>query len=230
MKKITILFIFLFIFLLFLQVYSVKAQDIEEGLEETKEQLEEGIEKAEDIKEDIEQKRWEYLGQEWKKILLENRFVSAIDSFLSKINIVFVILFGEPYSLSLILLCVIILWFYFFLKFSEILTDFSNFSSTTSMVIGFALTIILAQTKVLKKIIEFFAWLIFWKESNVWRFIIMLVIFLGMIGLYCLSSYLGEIHKKKKEEKEKQQEKIDRRFLRKIAEMFSKAFGKKEKQ
>ncbi len=230
MKKAGFLFIFLFVFLFFLQIYFIKAQGLEEGLEGIGEQLEEGIGKAEDIKEDIEQKRWDYLGEEWKKILLENRFVSAMDSFLKKIDIVFVVLFGEHYSLSLVLLSIILLWFYLFLKMSEILTDYSSFSSTTSMVIGFVLTIILAQFKILRAIIEFFAWLIFWKESNVWRFVILFIIVVGMIGIYYLSSYMGEIHKKKKEEEEKQQEKIDRHFLRKIAEMFSKAFGKKENQ
>lgn len=229
MKKIGVLFVFLFLVLIFLQVYSVKAQDIEESLEGAEEQLEESLEDAEDIKENIEGKKWDYLGEEWKKILLENKFVSTIDSFLKKIDIVFVILFGEHYSLSLILLSIIFLWFYLFFKISEILTDYSTFTSTTSTVIGFCLTIVFAQFKILKTIIEFFAWLIFWKESNIWRFVIMLLIFLGMIGLYYLSSYLGEIHKKKKEEEEKHQEKIDRRLLRKIAEMFSKAFGKKEK-
>lgn len=229
MKKIGVLFIFLFVFLLCLHVYSIRAQDITEGLEGAKEQLQEGTEKIEDIKDTLEEKRWEYLGKEWKKILLENKFVSTMNSFLTKISIVFVIFFGEPYSLSFVLLGVIILWFYFFLKFSEILTDYSSFSSTTSMVIGFALTMVLAQFKILKKIIEFFGWLIFWKESNIWRFVIVLVIFLLMIGLYYLSSYLGERHKKQKEEEAKQQEKIDRSFLRKIADMFSKALGSGEK-
>ncbi len=231
MKKIGVLFICLFlVFLLILQVSYIRAQGIQEGLEEAKEGLEEGVEKVEDIKEKLEEDKWDYLGKEWKKIFLENKFVSFIDSFLTKISIVFVILFGEPYSLSLTLLFVIALWFYFFLKFSEIFTDYSSFSSSTAMVIGFALTVIFAQVKIFKKIVEFFGWLIFSQESNIWRFVIMLVIFLVMIGLYSLSSYLGKMHKKKKEEEEKGRAKEERGILHRFVETikkFQKSLGEK---
>ena len=233
MKKIGVLFICLFLFLILIQSSNIQAQDIEEGLEGAEEKLQEGIEKAEDIKEKLEEGKWDYLGKEWKEILLKNKFVSFVDNCFKKISFVFTFLFGEPYSLSLTLLLVIILWFYFFFKFSEIFTDYSSFSPTTAMVIGFAFTIILAQFQILRKVIEFFGWLVFSQEANIWRFFVMLGIFLAMIGIYYLSSYLGNSFKKSKEEKEKRKEKmeksrakIDRGTLRKLVKAIMKGLKK----
>lgn len=233
MKKIGVLFICLFLFLILIQSSNIQAQDIEEDLEGAEEKLQEGIEKAEDIKEKLEEGKWDYLGKEWKEILLKNKFVSAIDGFFTKISFVFRFLFGEAYTLSLTLLLVIILWFYFFFKFSEIFTDYSSFSSTTAMVIGAAFTIILAQIQILRKIIEFFGWLVFSQEANIWRFFIMLGIFLAMIGIYYLSSYLGDSFKKSKEEREKRKEKmeksrakVDRGTLRKLVKAIMKGLKK----
>lgn len=225
MKKIGVLFICLFLFLILIQSSNIPAQDIGESLEEGKEKLQEGVDKVEDIKEKLEEGKWDYLGKEWKEIFLTSKIVSSIDSFLTKINIVFVVLFGESYSLSLTLFLVISLWFFFFFKFSEIFTDWTSFSSTTAMVIGLCFTIILAQFQILRKIVEFFGWLVFSQESNIWRFLIMLIIFLVMIGLYYLSSYFGDLHKKKEEEMEKSRAKIERGILHKFVEAIKEGLG-----
>ncbi len=235
MKKIGVLFICLFLLLSFTQLFNIQAQDLGDGLEDLEEQLQEGVDKVEDTKEILVEGKWDYLGKEWKEILLKNKFVSSIDNFLTKISIVFVILFGEAYSLSLTLFLVIILWFYFFFKFGEIFTDYSSFSSTTAMVIGGALTIILAQLQVLREIIEFFGWLAFSQESNIWRFLIMLGVFLAMIGIYYFSSKFGDGFKKSKEKSEKEKEemekkraKVDRGILRKLVESIMGGLGVKD--
>ncbi len=226
MKKIGVLFICLFLILIITQSFNIQAQDIKESLEEAEEKLQEGVEKVEDIKEILQEGKWDYLGKEWKEILLKIKSVSAIDTFLTKISIVFVILFGEPYSLSLTLLLIIILWGYFFFKFSEILSDYSIFSSSIAMIIGAAFTIILAQLQILRKIVEFFKWLVFTQEANIWRFLIILGIFLAMIGIYYLSSYLGDSFKKNKEEMEKSRAKTERGILHKIVKAIIKGLKK----
>ncbi len=226
MKKIEVLFICLFLFLILIQSFNIQAQDIGEGLEDFEEQFQEGVDRVGDVKEQLEEGKWDYLGKEWKKILLKNKFVSSIDSFLTKISIVFVVLFGEAYSLSLTLLLVIVLWFYFFFKFSEIFTDYASFSSSTAIVIGVALTIILAQLQILRKIIEFFGWLIFTQEANIWRFFIILGIFVGLIFIYYLTSYFGDIRKKRKEEGERERAKIERKGFHKFFEKLMEAFRK----
>jgi len=170
--------------------------------------------------------KWDYLSKEWKKILLENNFVSGFDSFFTKISIVFRIIFGQPYSLSLTLLVIIILWFYFFFKLGEIVSSFTSFSNSTSWVIALTLTLILAQLQILKAITEFFGWLIISQDSTWWRVLIIWIIFIGMILIYYLSSKAATATKKQKEELEKEQESLDRRILHTIAGAFKNMFRK----
>src|SRR3989338_3842042 len=102
MKK-SALFIILVVFLLvsvslILVLQTAKAQDDILGLPAglSPEEVEKTQEKVEG--------KWDYLAREWKNIFLKNKFVSAIDSFFTKISIVFRILFGMEYSMSLVLL------------------------------------------------------------------------------------------------------------------------------
>lgn len=146
----------------------------------------------------------EYLFSELKKIALKNKYISTIDSFFKKISFVFVVLFGEPYTLSGILLLIVILWFYFFFKFSSILKNFSAFSQAISWIMGFAITVIMAQTKILRKISEFFIWIIFYNETTWWRLLAAVIIFGALAIIYVISSMFEEKYKKEKEKKEKE--------------------------
>jgi hypothetical protein len=238
MKKIGVLFLVLFLVLSFVQLFNVQAQEIPGvgDIEETIENIEDTKEDIEDNIEDIKEGKWEYLGKEWKEMILKNKFFTAIDGFFTKISFVFKIFFGEFYSLSLSLVFVILLWFYFLFKFVEIFRDYSSFSNGVAIVLGLAFNIIFAQLQVLKKIVDFFGWLVFTQEANIWRFLILLGIFAGMIFSYYLTSHLGEVFKKskaktekEKEKMEKEMEKKDRAFLHMIAEKLKGVFKKNEK-
>src|SRR3989338_4755365 len=50
-----------------------------------------------------EEARAGYLKQEWTKLILKNKVLAALNSFFTKISIVFRVLFGMPYSISLTL-------------------------------------------------------------------------------------------------------------------------------
>ena len=147
----------------------------------------------------------EYLFQELKKELLKNKFIAVMDKFFTKISIVFTILFGEPYTLSGVLLIIIILWFYFFIKFSEIMHNYSAFSSGVAWVMGFAITVVAAQVQILRKIAEFFIWFTLYKEATWWRVLAWGILVVGMFLLYYLSSKISvTIKDKKKKTKIKQ--------------------------
>ncbi len=225
MKKIWVL-VFLLVLLILPIVYAqISTGQLEDTIEGLEEKIEEFEEKKENIEEDVEkikETKWDYLGEEWKEILLKNKFVSFVDGFLKKISFVFVVLFGESYSLSLTLFLIICLWLYFFFKFTEIFRDYSSFSSSVAMGIGFCLTIVLAQLKVLKQIVEFFGWLVFSQEANWLRFIIVLVIFLVMVILYKVTSGFGENFKKNKEQMEKERAKVERGILHNFVDAIMK--------
>ena len=222
MKKIGVLIFLCLLF--FAQVVSADILDsIEEkveGIGDTKENIEEGVEK-------IKETKWDYLGEKWKTIFLRNKVVSVVDGFFQKINIVFVVLFGENYSLSLTLLFIVILWFYSFFKLSEILTDYSTFSSSVATLIGLGFSIIMAQLKFFRVLVESFGWLVFSQEAWWLRLIIFIVIGFVMIFLYKLSSQVGDSFKKNrektKEEMEKLEEKINSGIIKSFADTIVKA-------
>lgn len=224
MKK-SILFVIILSFLLVSSLVLFSLISVQSDLENLGEGLQEKIQKVEDIKTEIEETKWDYLGQEWKKILLKNEFVSLVDSFLEKISFVFEILFAEKYSLSLTLFLMVLLWLYLFFKFTEIFRDYSAFSSGVSIILALSFTIILAHFQILRKIIEFFGWLVFSQEAGLWRFFIILIIIFIMFFLYSLSSKLGEAYKKEREKTEKEREKKERAFLHTFVEAIRKAFG-----
>ena len=119
-------------------------------------QIDEGVGKVEETAERVQrisqgEARWEYLSEVWQEILLENQGVAFFNDLFERGNIVFVVLFGRDYSLSLTLIFLIILWVYFWSQFNKIIGTFSTFSSGTSLVISLGLTIILAQ-------MQFFDW------------------------------------------------------------------------
>ena len=175
------------------------------------------------------QTKWDYLSQEWKKILLENKYTSALNSFFTKISFVFVFLFGQPYSLSLTLLFIIIFWFYFFLMFGGIFKNYSSFSPAISYVLAFALSVVASQQKIFEKLASFFIWLIF-KDKPWWLSLIFGIgILLCLIVIFIIIKVFGKSveearKKKKKEEAEEHMENITK-FGKKLNEGFEHGGG-----
>jgi len=98
MKKRNILFCFLLFSLLAFNILGVTAEVAVEGLgdlEENIEDLEEKAEEIENLPENIETK-WDYLGNEWKNVLLKNKLVSGLDSFFTQISVIFEVLGNPP--------------------------------------------------------------------------------------------------------------------------------------
>src|SRR3989344_4436262 len=101
---------FLFILFLFLMTTPIFVSgQASTALTDTTDKLATGVDKA--------TLKWDYLGAEWKTILLKNSIVSKIDGFFKVISPVFTILFAMPYEMSLVLLCIIILWLIFWIVF-----------------------------------------------------------------------------------------------------------------
>ena len=201
MKKISVLLIICLLLAINLVSQLAKAQDDILGLPAglSPEEVEKTQEKVEG--------KWDYLAMEWKNIFLKNKFVSAIDSFFTKISIVFRILFGMEYSMSLVLLIVIILWFYFLINLSQILKYFSTFSGGTSYLMGLGLAVILAQTKLFEKIAQFFVWAIFGDKPWWFSLIITILLIAVLVVLYKLNkSFAGQMAKRRKEMKKELEE------------------------
>ena len=149
--------------------------------------------------------KWDYLAEEWKTIFLQNPIISSIDAFLTKISIIFRILFGVEYSLSLIVLFIIPFWIYFFDLFRGILSSLKIFGGKGSQIlVSIGFTIMLAQVGFFYFLVSLIFKIIFLPET--W-WIRWMLFFLFMFGVGSFLGYFKKIlikkltfWKKKKEE------------------------------
>lgn len=179
-----------------------------------------GIERLQNLTDTLtdEEAREKYLAQEWTKILKANKFVAAIDSFCTRYSLFFVIVFGMPYSLSLTLGFVIVLWLLFALTVSDVTRKGMGFLEGLSYILGIVSAIALAQLQLLKRIAMFLVDLIISRESSWARFIVFLIVFVVIVLLYYfkggISKALEERRKKQKEEETKQKQKEIKKFTK----------------
>jgi len=148
--------------------------------------------------------KWEYLGKEWKNILMGNSIIRGIDSFFQKISIVFSVLFGIEYSLSLALFLTIILWLYVFFMLTGVLGNIIS-SKWVSLLISLGFVILLAQIKSFQIPVNFLIGLFFGENPWWMKLIIGLIIFAILAVVFILIKNFGKqlaANKKKvKEEK-----------------------------
>ena len=88
-----------------------------QGLQENVDSIKD---KGEQLKEFTDKDRWEYLSEEWKKVILKSKFFGAIDSTLHKIDTpflagkgIFYILMKQDYELGLLFFFVLFYWVFF---------------------------------------------------------------------------------------------------------------------
>jgi len=98
------------VFLIFILVFLGLTSILHTGVAQPQIPGGDGIMNAtDDLQNAIDEKRWEYLGEEWKKILLNNKAIEIFDNAMRSINFVFVFLFAEDYDLSITLVFAILL-------------------------------------------------------------------------------------------------------------------------
>ena len=175
-----------------------------------------------------EEKKWEYLGEQWKAVLLKNKVISFWDGLFRKINFVFFFLFGQNYDLSLTFLFAVLLWIFFFAMFGKIFSSFSTLSQGVSYVVGFLLATVLGHIKFYNFLSTIIFKIIFFKEG-IWRWIFLLIYFaiyfVILILLEKIIWKIGRHFKGTQEEKEKWDEKFKFKVFEKKVEGFEKAFG-----
>jgi len=143
---------------------------------------------------------WGDLLESWKQSVLQNEIVAGINSFLMKINIVFVILFGTDYSWSLFMFFVIVFWVFFLIQIAGALRMTSIFSKGISLIISLGLTIILAQLGLYSALSKLLFNNSFILNAEPW------VGALFYVGIIILLVFLGTVNKlvEKKLEKNKE--------------------------
>ena len=132
--------------------------------------------------------KWGEVLESWKQGFLQNELIAGINSFFTSINILFLILFGTDYSMSLFMFFVIVFWIFFLVQIAGALRMTSIFSKGISMIIAVGLTIVLAQLNLYSALSNFLFNNSFilnakpWVGALVYVGIIILLVFLGTVN------------------------------------------------
>jgi len=169
--------------------------------------------------------KWDYLGKEWKTILMQNTIVKSIDSFLQKISLVFSILFGTPYSLSLAFFLTIFLWTYLLFVVFNILGN-TIFSKGTSIIISLGLIIGMAQLKFLQMPVNLIIGLFFGEKPWWVKLVIGGAILIILVVVFVLIKTFGKKFAENKQKMEDMKNRLKLGTGAKIGERMSSIFKK----
>ena len=175
----------------------------------------------ENIQKDIEDIQREYLQKEWTKFFSESQVFGPIHKFLDKISIIFKILIGYQYEISLTFLTILLLWIfttdilYKIINSSEILKGWKAIAS------AIVCSTILAQLKIHYYITKSALDLIFKQQG--WAFsIIVTIMVLGFLAVvYVASGILAKNLKKKAEKKKDKQKDVELKKVKSLTEEAS---------
>ncbi len=172
--------------------------------------------------------QFQYLSQEWKKILLEKPIIAATDSFLRKIDLLFLVFFGQSYDLTFAFFLLFVLWLIVFLKAEETL-EYIGLPKLYSYLGGLGTAMILAQIGLLRIIITGLVYILYSSDSTFRKVIFFVVIFLVLVLIYVTWSVINK--KMKERKKKKLEEKAERKEkkLIKITEAVEEGMKEGEK-
>jgi hypothetical protein len=143
------------------------------------------------------------LKQSWADLIEKNKYLGPVNSFLNSISPVFVVLFGESYSLSPALLLVIILWFYVTMELTIFLNGLGMLNSWANRGIAAGISILLAQAGLYRGIGLFLENLVY--SPDIWYVRIIIALGLG-VGLFILHYIMKLIEKQLKLSKKNAQQ------------------------
>jgi hypothetical protein len=149
--------------------------------------LDEGFERIDEIKRNVDdlsdadrwREKWEFLGSRWKETLLRNPAISFFDSLFTQLSFVFLVIFGVPYSLSLMLLAVMTLWVLVFIFAADLIKGWGVIGEGVwPYVGGIVVAIALALAKVYENLIILVTRLVLSPEYWLTRVFMFMVVFL----------------------------------------------------
>ncbi len=170
--------------------------------------------------------KWEYLGKEWKNILLGSPIIQSIDSFFQKINVVFLVLFGINYSMSLVVFLTTFLWLYFLFTFYNILGN-TIFSKWVSFVISLGICIGAAQIKLFQMPVNLIIGLFFGEKPWWAKLLIGAGILLVLAVVFVFIKKFGKQFAANKKKMEEEKNRIKLETGAKAGEVLSKAVSGK---
>ena len=147
---------------------------------------------------------WKAVGDNIQEKLLANPWVKLVDSFFHQINIVFIILFAQNYSLSFFLLLSVVIWSIIVAVVYNAMKSFSTFSKFASFAIAFVFTIIVAQLRAINGLVNLIMLVAFGANKPWWlKLLIACGIVIVVFAIAMVLHKLGKkIDKKRQERKD----------------------------
>ena len=190
MKKIiTLIFIFLILSSFAFSFVSANTlSEIEESLRKTEEKASETQEKIKDA-EGLVKDPGRFVNQtnfSFKNILLKNYFVQKVDAGLGKISIVFSFFLGVPYSFSFSFFAIILIWIFFVMNLSSIISATGHVNKISSIFFVILAMAALGWLGFFEGIISISKDFIMLQDS----FFIRVLFFLVIVGLFFALEFL----------------------------------------
>src|SRR3989338_36319 len=174
-----------------------------------------------------EEKREEYLKQEWTKILAEQAIIGPIlyytNNFFTLFNPLWIIIFGVQFSWSWFfifsfIMCVgFIIFFYFPVK------EFTQLNPIFGLIGAIIIACIMGTTKVIPKTANLLSFAV----TNFWKATLALIIFILLIWLY--EKTIKTFGKKLKEESEKEELERAQTIIKKTGKLYEKEFDERSR-
>lgn len=180
------------------------------GLKGDAENLSENVEGLRDF---VEGEKYNYLGEQWKEILLKNKYIARANGNFEKINFLFVILFARDWSFSLEMLFVFMLWLFTYLSINSYSVWFNTLfmmrEGWQRALASLAATLILAHIQVFNTISRAAVKVMFYRKDAWWNFVAFIVLIVALAAYLFINKYWARKIKKAKEKQEKADLKSD---------------------
>lgn len=203
-------FLIALIFLFLISFVYAQTPSTEQEIDKAAEELENKVNTARGF---TEAEYWENIGVQWKEFLLRNKAVSSVNSFFTKINIVFIILFGMDWSLSANMFFALFFWVIMFFSINRYMASIDK--GGIGFLYSLIIVVLLAQINLFEYVGKWSVALVFYKGSVLWKVLFFLFIIGLFVGFWAFSRSISNFLKKRKEEKEKKKD-------RKAKETFGK--------
>ena len=176
MSRWIVLFAVLFFVCAMFSFVSAQLDSVGNQLEGTAGNLEKNISA---IREFTEKDKLDFIGAQWKEVLLKNKAVASIDALFTRMDVVFLVLFKHSWALSLEMLFVLLSWFATLL----ILYKYGSFIKNwlLRLIVVFVINVGIAQIGIYTVVSGVLVRLVLYKTGFWWNlamFVVALVILL----------------------------------------------------
>ena len=184
-------------FVILLLPHAQSAVDPEKSINDIKD-------KIDDLPRDSEQIKDRYLTQEWSKFIENNKALGPVHKSFIAYSLPFIIIFGEPYILSITFLVVVFLWIFTVYIIAKPLNASKLFNPAITLLISIGISIMLANMKVINTLAVFIVNLVLSKNEWWTRIILGIIIVAALVVIKKIDSLLAQkIEAATKENKEK---------------------------